>query len=500
MVWWGSARYRALGQDVKKRPKPSPKTTDWVSKSDVIQVLRCPYAYWLQWSGAVDRNALISGFARGLIEDGLSFEAAVLSEAEPLETEEDIETILAGDHRLLDVPRFENTDLRISGRPDGIFTEFGLLLPVEIKSHASVTRTDRIELAFYWLLLEPKRTATGSPQGVVILRTPTGEIEERIALADYDFDRVRGLISLVRSVRRNGAEPRVCGCEVCRSEDAVTAKAIKRRDLTAIFNIGRPRAERLEYAGVRRWDDLLTWEPQRIVDELRTSQDFISVRQVDEWRSPVRAYQQNAPVYFGLGTLDIAGAVVMDLEYERTGDVWLYGFRVECRGHVEIIQLWGDTPQERSDNFSRFKDLLSRYPDLPIVTWSGKSADVPNVRAAASSFNDETVYEEVQRRHIDLFDFVYRNIRFPIPDLQLKSVADYFSIARIADVEDGLEALMLYEQYKRSKSQRTRSRIRETLLQYNQDDLDTTLAILRRLQRLCRSAGTTSSDESRVTT
>jgi hypothetical protein len=70
----------------------------------------------------------------------------------------------------------------LHGVPDGIETCDGALLPIEIKSHKRVQRIDALELASYWLLLEPYRTRQVPPSRYLILRDSSAPQEIAIEI------------------------------------------------------------------------------------------------------------------------------------------------------------------------------------------------------------------------------------------------------------------------------------------------------------------------------
>ena len=121
--------------------------------------LRCPYSYWLFYSKQISRDEMFSPFTKTLLQDGIQFEETIRSRA--IEVPE----IDSAEYQTLDVTilnssLFENRDLKLRGIPDGIETAEGALIPIEIKSHAGISRLDKLELAFYWLLLEKKKRFT----------------------------------------------------------------------------------------------------------------------------------------------------------------------------------------------------------------------------------------------------------------------------------------------------------------------------------------------------
>ena len=127
--------------------------------------------------------------------------------------------------------------------------------------------------------------------------------------------------------------------------------------------------------------------------------------------------------------------------------------------------------------------VLMEYPTHPIVTWSGLSADFPQLQKAWDRHNlSELALDDLRARHVDLFQRVVRSIRLPIPDLGLKPVSDYFNFKRKTDgVGSGLDALMMYMSYLSSKDQE----LKANLISYNEDDLEGTLFIWKRLWECC---------------
>src|SRR5258708_3345642 len=157
------------------------------------------------------------------------------------------------DLTILDVRAFRNPGLRLIGRPDGLVTANGALQPVEIKSHRLLQRSDRVELAFYWLLLGYLRTAgTADPVGWVFLRAQDGSYtREKVDLTPELLAEAEELIRAVRRARLHGVEPVWCRCTVCRGarRRQVTEAVRERRDLSSVCGVGRVRRDALLAAG-----------------------------------------------------------------------------------------------------------------------------------------------------------------------------------------------------------------------------------------------------------
>ena len=171
--------------------------SSWVTKSDLSRYVRCPYSWWLLDSGRIPFEETVDEFQAALVAGGVEFQDQVEAAAAPLEVAPgELKRLLRQDIRTLGTPTFENRRLRIKGRPDGIDAARGALYPIEVKSHKAVTALDELELAFYWLLLEPLRTRRDvSPRGLVVLRRQGKAVTVEVAIGQHRLDRVAELLA-----------------------------------------------------------------------------------------------------------------------------------------------------------------------------------------------------------------------------------------------------------------------------------------------------------------
>ena len=137
----------------------------WVTKTNVTDHARCPRAWWLIAHGEITHEESISPYDLPEVEAGVEFELGIVAGARPVDLGEltaGVEVPAAGQLPLvLQTGLWINHDLGLRGEPDGIEIASGSWAPVEVKHHSRVTPLDRLELAFYWLLLDPQRG--GSP-------------------------------------------------------------------------------------------------------------------------------------------------------------------------------------------------------------------------------------------------------------------------------------------------------------------------------------------------
>lgn len=252
----------------RDRTLPPNAKNHWVSKTQFLLYLRCPYAFFQIDAGYVAPDVMVDELGERLIEEGIEFEQSVTSTAVPLPAGVDFEQALTGDVPFHGLPVLRNEKRKIIGRPDGIDPAGGALVPIEIKSHKDVKRTDPWELAFYWMLLEPYRTRDqrdAEPRGRLILRRDGVPVEEPVDLEPEHFSKVRVTLQLIRSARYYGVKPRVCNCPACsgplREQIAEATRANK--DLSMIWGVGRHYARALEALGLTNYEALADCDPER---------------------------------------------------------------------------------------------------------------------------------------------------------------------------------------------------------------------------------------------
>jgi predicted RecB family nuclease len=410
------------------------RTEDWVSKTDLIRFLRCPYAFYLLDRGLISFPNTVDETQKRLIQQGVEFQASVEATAVPRAIDSaDLPSVFANESiRLFGIPVLENENLKIYGRPDGVDTAKGALFPVEIKSHYGVQFHDKLELAFYWMLLEPYRSRTASPRGYLLLRQGRRDKSVEVELRPSHFERVNELLEDIRQARLTGVRPRICDCAMCSGlkRDEIRAAALANKDLTLISDIGMVRARHLEKCGIANYDDLLAADSAAIVEKLRHRKCGVSVAQVERWKHHAASFSTSRPVLFGNPPPLNGSFLALDLEYGPGPFIWLVGICIVSPGRREHLALWADTAAEEKNNLRCLAKMLEANPSIPLVTWSGNSADMPQLHNAAQRQNLGKSFKASETRHVDLYQYSIKAVRFPTPELGLKNVATYFGIPR----------------------------------------------------------------------
>jgi predicted RecB family nuclease len=342
-----------------------------------------------------------------------------------------------------------------------------------------VTALDRLELAFYWLLLDGQRgDGDYAPHGYLILKDDAGAAEpKRIELLDRHFIEVLRLVEAVRRLRTL-PEPFGCGqCYTCREGHPQTVETfiIQRADgyLGSLFGLGFERIRHLGQVGVHSCDDLLNFGVDEVLDRVTGHGWSFGRYQVAGWVAHAQAFAENRLVVYGSPPPMPTEYVAFDLEYMRGGPIWLAGMLAPG---AEPTQLWRWSEEDERPLMREIVAYWADRPDAVMLTWWGKGADLPTLRAASERTGVEFVPN--LETHFDLCHWAMGHLRLPIQGLSLKDVAAYFDVARSeTEIGSGDEAVGVYIDAA-AKGPRARSKARTKLEAYNADDLRGTIELI----------------------
>jgi predicted RecB family nuclease len=463
---------------------------DWVSKTEFVRYLRCPYVFWLVDSGQIEAADAWTSIQARLIGEGQQFHADVLRALPAAEGIRSLEDVIAQNSCVLGLREvYRNERRKIIGTPDGIDAAGGALFPIEIKSHREVSASDRLELAFYYILLEPYRTrSVDVPKGHIWLRREHGDERREIVLEPSHIDRVLKTLEAVRTARRDGVQPRLHSCAVCGGllRDRVLKSVHERKDVSLIFGVGPVYWAGLDAIGIRTYEDLVVVDPEDLVWAFNERGQFTTAgaRVIEKWKAHAMSYIHRQPVVCGRDQIPpFENFIALDFEYDYvSGSVWLVGACIVTLSHQEYLFVWADTPKkERLRMIETLMDAAAS--DTPIITWAGTGAEFTKTHSSIPSLNLRSLLAAFRPHHLDMYQFMVRNVRLPIPGMGLKEVARYFGIERKSAIVDGIEANRIYAAFLQARGT-DREKLRRELQQYNQDDLDCTARVVPKLREI----------------
>jgi predicted RecB family nuclease len=304
------------------------------------------------------------------------------------------------------------------------------------------------------------------------------------------MERVMALLPEVRRARRYGIQPQICGCRVCSTlrRDEVLASVTRRKDTTLLFGVARVYAQSLTLAGYPTWTSLMNCDPAVLAEQFSAGgHKAVTTREVQRWQLHAGSYRANAPLLADWACAFPAGDtyLALDLEYDPDdAGVWLIGACLVAGEDRTWKFYWADSAREQIENLRNLARLVARHSGLPVVTWSGVSADIPILRKASELHRLGPILDGLFGNHVDAYQWTVDNLRLPVPGLGLNDVAAYFGVPRLSDVRDGLQALLLYQQYLHTKS----PELKERLINYNRDDLEALISVTGHIREIATVA------------
>lgn len=469
----------------------------WVAKHQMVAYFRCPNTFLLVDQGKLKFEDARTEFQQSLIANTFAWQEQVKATAAPVVFAPGAPPPFTGDVTVFgDLPTFTNSALRIRGRPYGIEIASGALYPIEVKFHKDVQHLDRLMLAFGWMLLEPRRSREVAPEGRLVLCRNWQQVEVAVPLAPDVFAEVHDLLADIRKVRKDGTR-RWCSCPTCSLvfEEFRTTWVQQQRNISTIFGIDRVFFHALQSIGCCKWDDLLELDPADVVTRFRERERkvYVSERQVESWQLHARAFIDDKPMLADDPEPfpRLNHYIVLDLEYESRelndrNMIWLIGTAEVGNGPTKYKSWWAENPAQEKAALQGLQRFLNKNSKVPIVTWNGKSADIPVAEKRASAYGLSEISGALRTRHLDLFDWVRASFRLPTPTLDLKSVSEAFGFEKVSRIRSGMEAVGLYHNFLRSHD----PKLKKKLSEYNQDDLDGLAIAVDGLARLVEMAET----------
>jgi len=470
----------------------------YLTKTDMIEYLRCPYRCIKAKSEGIQASDYIESTVISILfERGQQFEDDIVKDMTPVELENIRKSTRNKNLRTDEYGIMHNDCLHISGKIDAFKLVQGIYYPVEIKNHKSLLDTDELEIVFYWLLLNSnkirlnhyytlalealKNGTKGADVGCGYAILNTGEI--KLVQVNCDkIEQVRRLLSKIETALKqyqNGdtldEQPvRTSHCHSCTLADDCKRYLEEKGALSLIPDIGFSRNKQLNDAGINSIKQLISLKTEHIYDKLvkNCTRVNFNLDTIKNWQLTAKAII-NESAYPRVPPEEIPlNYAIVDTEYDPGGLVFLTGILLH-NGNNQVKQWWAQNTSQHQRNIKEMQSYM-QFLKYPIVTYSGLSADKP---ALGNKIWDKIFGNNL---HVDLYQYIKHCWALPLYSLSLKDVAAYTGFTYEGQCSGGADALALYYEWRETKDEN----IKKTIMEYNAQDLLATQSVIEWLRTL----------------
>ncbi|MFM1779132.1 MAG: hypothetical protein RIS51_277 [Actinomycetota bacterium] len=284
-------------------------------------------------------------------------------------------------------------------------------------------------------------------------------------------------------------------CETCEYPLLCDDQRRKLSHLQLVFNITRPQIESLQRSGIRTVSELAAFEGQTdklseaVVSRLR-KQASLQLKTYETGHhfyelldaSPIRELPKpsDADIYF-----DMEG-----FAFYQGGLEYLFGWVVGNQ-NPRFEYEWADDREAEKiafENFvKRMVSHLERFPDSNIYHYAHYEQTALARLAERHGTCKQEVAELIESgRMIDLFKVVKSALLLSQESYSIKKLENYYPLKRVSQVKEAVGSMDFYDKYRDALATNSAEAemLKRQVLDYNQDDCLSTLALLQWLRSL----------------
>ena len=438
----------------------------------IDEYLRCPFRLLKCFKENLNPSEFInSDFVKEvLIKSGLQYEKEFFSKFNWTKTSEDIIELIK-QKSIIKQPRLvikgedinepslkkELKEFNLIGVPDMIIpTKEQGYVPVEIKAHKTISRLDKLRLAYYSLMLN-SLLKTKLNIAYIILKKDAENFFENLELIELDKSVYLELFEILENIKRMkedkmGLEPyRKKECDSCKENKNCKDYLIQKGDLTLLHGISANSIKKFKDRGIKSIRDILSINDEEL-------DEFDSLKKI---KLKAKSYV-DGKIYQKADFKKLEGDLIfLDVETDIFCErIWLIG--IENNG--KIVQFFAKNYNEEKKILREFLDFLKKKRNSILVTYSGTNFDFKVILNSLKRNKLSTdIFESLQK--VDMCSKIRRSFIVPSQSYKLKPLAKFLGYNFRHPDLNGFLVAASYEKCLQENKQ-----LDKKYFEYNEDD------------------------------
>lgn len=143
---------------------------------------------------------------------------------------------------------------------------------------------------------------------------------------------------------------------------------------------------------------------------------------------------------------------------------YLIGVLIFIRGQVNYTCFWADNRDEEDIIWLQFMERINFYPEAPIYHYGSYEAKA--IKKLSKNHLDEDSYKLLEKRLININQYIYGKVYFPVYSNSLKDLGKYVGASWSNSLSSGLKSLVFRYHWEENRN----TQIKQILINYNQED------------------------------
>lgn len=286
-------------------------------------------------------------------------------------------------------------------------------------------------------------------------------------------------------------------CDICEYPELCEAMRHQTNHLQLVANITKNQIESLHRAGIKTVRQLAEFlgPTDKLTEEQIEPLRIQAALQQGFYDTGIKDVMVKDPQALAILGEENSGDIFFDLEgftfYSEPGGLeYLFGWMSIDQGD-QFHWLWADTRSEEKDIFDRFmlqlKERQERFPDFRIFHYANYEQAALKRLAERFSLHEEFLGKLLNSGvFVDLYKVVKAAIMTSEPKYSIKNLESFYTFKRTSEVKEAMGSMDYYDQYVTAlrADPELALKLKRQVLDYNQDDCISTLALVRWLRSL----------------